>query len=132
MQHNPVMSEKRARKLDAIMSRDGCSCVWCGRNLMEHMIEATVEHVIPQLKGGPCWLENEVLACAGCNHARQHMAAEIWLEQCRRRGYRPRDDLIVASLMRLDTAIGRRGGCRKARPHLARQLRIVAKIASKR
>ena len=46
-----------------ILERDGKACVWCRRPLEVGFVEATTEHVVPRLKGGPSWIENEVAAC---------------------------------------------------------------------
>ena len=49
-----------------VVNRDGDTCIWCGRRLTD-LVAATVDHVVPRVKGGPSWLENEVAACRRCN-----------------------------------------------------------------
>ena len=106
-----------------ILERDGAHCVWCRRPLsVDHRLAST-EHVIPRLKGGPAWLENEVAACRSCNRRRGHAAPVAWLEQCEERGLDPDRTAIARSLHALDRAISERGGQRRARPYLASQLR---------
>jgi hypothetical protein len=44
---------------------------------------------LPRLKGGPAWIENEVIACRSCNRKRGHAAPVAWLEEAERRGLEP-------------------------------------------
>jgi hypothetical protein len=52
----------RAERLARILERDGSECVWCGRPLAVGDRNLSLEHLVPRLKGGPAWLENEVVA----------------------------------------------------------------------
>jgi HNH endonuclease len=113
----------RAERLLRILERDGAACVWCARPLAPGHRDLSLEHVVPRLKGGPAWPENEVAACRSCNRARGHAAPAAWLDACERRGLRPDRRAIEASLLRLRGAIAERGGQRKARPYLDGQLR---------
>ncbi len=106
-----------------IMERDGSECVWCRRALEPGDRQASTEHVVPRLKGGPAWIENELCACRGCNRKRGHQSPAAWLAQCEARGLEPNRDAVVRSLRSLDAAIAERGGQRRARPYLAGQLR---------
>jgi 5-methylcytosine-specific restriction endonuclease McrA len=106
-----------------ILERDGTTCVWCRREIGTGLVEATVEHVVPRIKGGPTWPENLVGACSRCNRARGHRTPADWLAECRGRGWEPDESRIVASLEALAGAISRRGGQRRARPYLAAQRR---------
>ena len=113
----------RAERLRRIVERDGAECVWCRRPFQPVTLEPSLEHVIPRLKGGPAWPENEVAACRPHNRARGHAAPSAWLEACERQGWEPRRDVIEARLLELRDAIGERGGQRRARPYLDGQLR---------
>ncbi len=114
----------RAERLRHAMARDGARCVWCGCELSDRFGRATLEHVVPKVKGGPAWPENEVAACGRCNRARGHLAPDSWLALCEQeRGLTPDRDAIVGALRRLDRAIAARGGQRRARPYVARQLK---------
>ena len=113
----------RAERLLRILERDGFECVWCRRPLAAGHPDSSLEHVVPRLKGGPAWPENEVCACRPCNRRRGHTAPAAWLDDCEARGLHPRRDTIVASLLRLRDAIAERGGQRRARPYLEGQLR---------
>jgi hypothetical protein len=113
----------RAERLRVVLERDGEECVWCRRPLADGDRDLSTEHVVPKLKGGPAWLENEVAACRACNRARGHTAPVAWLEACERRGLQPDRRAVEASLERLRDAIAERGGQRRARPYLDAQLR---------
>ena len=119
------MALDRAARLRAAVQRDGPTCIWCGRSFGAQ-VGPTTEHVVPRVKGGPSWLENEVAACRRCNSARGHVAPVEWLEECERRGWHP-DAARLARLLRvltaLDAAIAERGGQRRARPYLDAQRR---------
>jgi hypothetical protein len=114
--------DRRAR-MAVILARDGAECVWCRRPLEVGLVAATTEHVVPRLKGGPSWLENEVAACRRCNGERGHRSVGAWLDDCERRGWEPNRAVLEATLTALLDAIERRGGQRRARPHVVAQLR---------
>jgi 5-methylcytosine-specific restriction endonuclease McrA len=112
----------RAARLRAVVDRDGDTCIWCGREFGP-LLPPTTEHVVPRLKGGPSWLENEVAACRRCNSERGHRSPADWLEECRRRSWHPDGARLTRALTALDGAIAVRGGQRRARPYLDGQLR---------
>jgi hypothetical protein len=113
--------------MERILERDGAFCVWCGRELNVALVPATTEHVVPRIKGGPSWIENEVAACRRCNGQRGHLTPAEWIDECERRGWHPRRAVIVSALESLQTAIAERGGQRRARPYLASQLRRLSR-----
>ena len=117
-----VRQPGRAARLEAALDRDGATCTWCGR-AFGPLVPATTEHVVPRVKGGPSWAENELAACRRCNGARGHLGPVDWLEECRRRGWSPDAERLVTALTALADAIERRGGQRRARPYLSAQLR---------
>ena len=117
----------RPERLRLALERDGGTCTWCRRPLAFGDGIASVDHVVPRLKGGPAWPENEVAACRPCNRARGHASPSDWLAACENRGLEPRRDLIVARLRELRDAIAARGGQRRARPYLDGQLRRLAR-----
>ena len=65
------MALDRAARLGAALERDGATCIWCGRAFAA-LVRPTTEHVVPRVKGGPSWPENEVAACRRCNSERGH------------------------------------------------------------
>jgi hypothetical protein len=118
------MALDRAARLHAAGERDGPTCIWCGRSFTGQ-VRPTTEHVVPRVKGGPSWLENEVGACRRCNSERGHTAPVEWLEECLRRGWRPDEARLTRALVSLAEAIAVRGGQRRARPYLDAQLRRI-------
>ena len=116
------MQANRKGRLGLILARDGPTCVWCGRRF-EGLVRPTTEHLVPRLKGGPSWLENEVAACRRCNGQRGHASLGEWADECERRGWAVDRPRLVGALEELSEAIARRGGQRRARPWLAAQLR---------
>ena len=116
----------RAERLRLAVERDGPRCVWCGREC-GGLVRATTDHLVPRVKGGPSWLENEVLACARCNHQRGHASPADWFVECRGRGWDPDGQTVLRALRALERAITERGGQRRARPYLATQLRRMSR-----
>jgi hypothetical protein len=116
----------RAERLLEARRRDGGTCIWCGCDFTDRT-RPTREHVVPRVKGGPSWLENEVEACRRCNGERGHRGAVEWLEECERRGWAPDAARLLRVLESLAAAIEQRGGQRKARPYLESQLRRLRK-----
>jgi hypothetical protein len=117
----------RAGRLQAAIERDGPTCVWCSRPFGA-LVVATTEHVVPRVKGGPSWLQNEVAACRRCNSERGHQAPATWLEECRQRGWHPDLPRLLGVLADLEQAIARRGGQRRARQYLAHQRRRLHRL----
>jgi 5-methylcytosine-specific restriction endonuclease McrA len=119
----------RAARLRAVVERDGATCVWCGR-AFGPLVPPTTEHLIPRLKGGPSWLENEVAACRRCNSERGHRSPADWLEECRQRGWQPDAARLSRALVALGQAIAVRGGQRRARPYLDGQVRRLQRCSA--
>jgi hypothetical protein len=127
MMMQPLPRFDRAARLQAALDRDGGTCVWCGRPFGDLVIPTT-EHLVPRVKGGPSWSENEVAACRRCNRERGHASLAAWIEECRRRGWAPDVDRVVRALALLERAVGDRGGQRRARPYIAHQRRRLARL----
>jgi 5-methylcytosine-specific restriction endonuclease McrA len=119
----PRRQLNRSERLQAILERDGYECVWCRRVIEIGRQRATTEHIIPRVKGGPSWIENEVAACQGCNGARGHISPAEWIEECRRAGLEPNVNAISSALTALKQRVKTEGGNRRMRPYLAGQLR---------
>src|ERR687886_232255 len=112
----------RGERLRRAVERDGPRCVWC-RRACGGVVQATTDHLVPRVKGGPSWLENEVVACGRCNRERGHLSPADWIAECERRGWGPDVDAVSAALAALERAVAERGGARGARPYLAAQRR---------
>src|SRR2546426_885024 len=76
----------RPARRPALLDRDGGRCIWCGRPL-GGLVAATTEHLVPRVKGGPSWPENEAAACGRCNRERGHVSPGEWAAECERRGW---------------------------------------------
>jgi hypothetical protein len=119
----------RVERRVLVRRRDGGTCIWCGR-VFDPLVTPTVEHVVPRVKGGPSWLENEVAACRRCNGERGHRGAVEWLDECRRRGWAPDAARLDRVLSDLAAAIEGRGGQRRARVQVASQRRRLRRLTA--
>lgn len=118
----------RRERLELVLDRDGPTCVWCGRAFDDALVPATTEHLVPRIKGGPSWVENELAACRRCNGERGHRTPAAWFDECERRGWAPRAQVIERALRSLEAAISERGGQRRARPYVRSQLRRFRRL----
>ncbi len=125
-----VTAPGRRRRLELILDRDGPTCVWCGCEVDTPLVQATTEHVVPRLKGGPSWLENEVAACKRCNGRRGHRNLVDWADECDGSGWNVDRHRLVRVLESLDAHIAEQGGQRKARPYIRSQLRRLRRQIS--
>jgi 5-methylcytosine-specific restriction endonuclease McrA len=121
MNPQPGRAERRRQAAE----RDGARCVWCRRECTG-LVRPTTDHLVPKVKGGPSWAENEVVACGRCNRERGHTTPADWLAECERRGWEPDVAAVTRALRALDRATAERGGARRARPYLTLQLRRMA------
>ena len=112
----------RAERLSAILLRDGDRCLWCGRRFTT-LIAPTTDHLVPRVKGGPSWIENEIAACRRCNGQRGHSSPVDWLGECVGRGWEPNIGAIDTALQRLGSVIEVRGGQRRAARYVDAQRR---------
>ncbi|HKY14712.1 MAG TPA: HNH endonuclease [Microthrixaceae bacterium] len=119
----PERPLNRQERREQILQRDGPTCVWCERRLEGALVRATTEHVVPRIKGGPSWIENEVAACSRCNRSRGHVSPAEWADQCELLGMSPDRARLVARLEAVEARIAVEGGQRRARPYVAGQLR---------
>ncbi|GAA2727758.1 HNH endonuclease [Cellulomonas aerilata] len=124
----PALTDGRghAERLRDAVVRQGGRCFWCGRPFSD-LVAPTTDHVVPRVKGGPSWPENEVAACRRCNAERGHTTPVDWLEECVRRGWPADPSALDATLATLETAIVRRGGQRRARPYVHSQRRRLSR-----
>jgi len=56
-----------------VFKRDNYECVYCGQGLRKNL---TLDHVIPQSKGGDNTWENLVTACKSCNSLKADLSLE--------------------------------------------------------
>jgi len=118
----------RKARMAVILERDGGACVWCRRPIDTDLVAATTEHLVPRIKGGPSWLENEVAACRRCNGERGHRTPAEWADECQRRGWQPDIEVVIAVLQSFQRKVRRDGGARRARPYVDAQLRRLSRM----
>jgi hypothetical protein len=123
----PSHQAGRAERLALAVARQDGRCLWCGREFGP-LVPATTDHLVPRVKGGPSWPENEVAACRRCNGQRGHTTPADWFAECERRGWHPDAGALRGALDALDAAVASRGGQRRARPYLAAQRRRLARM----
>jgi hypothetical protein len=72
-----------------VLERDGYRCAWCGG------LGSTLDHLIPVCWGGQAQMDNCVVACRACNHARNNLRPGQFAE---RLGVHPTHPAIRAVL----------------------------------
>lgn len=85
--------------LEALIERDGCSCVWCGRELWRN--DLTAEHLVPRSRGGRTSPENLTIACRACNRRRGTRPVVAHVRSLLDEGANLRRDRLLDSLSRL-------------------------------
>ena len=123
----PGDAEPRAARLSRAVEREGGACVWC-RRPFGPLVLATTDHLVPRVRGGPSWLENEVAACRRCNGQRGHAGAADWVRECRGRSWEPDVEHVLVVLRSLLDAAHRRGGQRRARTAADGQVRRLERL----
>lgn len=59
-----------------LLARGDCRCAFCGKRLTKE--NSTIDHLIPQAKGGTNAPANLVLACQPCNNTKGNRTPEEW------------------------------------------------------
>ena len=95
------------RKMLRLGERDGEHCVWCSTQLTYRSLHATLDHVRCRSHGGADGLDNLVLACAACNHARANAPASAWLERCLSEGRDVDAEAVLRAIARSHAQRGR-------------------------
>lgn len=67
-------SGKRQRRKRSLIERDGLRCRYCGCPLQ--YLTATIDHWIPESRGGSDDLSNLVLACKPCNEWKDDLTGD--------------------------------------------------------
>lgn len=62
-----------------LLVRDGWKCCYCGAKLS--LRSGTVEHIVPQSKGGKNTLENTAIACKACNNIKGDLSLSAFTTQ---------------------------------------------------
>jgi len=71
--------EAKLRFRDQILLSWNYSCAYCGTPLAGK--QATLDHVVPKVKGGLTTKANLVACCLRCNAAKQHTDWQDWLRK---------------------------------------------------
>jgi 5-methylcytosine-specific restriction endonuclease McrA len=88
--------------LESLITRDGGTCVWCGRELWRR--DLTAEHILPRTRNGRGVPENLAVACRRCNKQRRTKSVVAYVRAQRSAGAEPRLDLLTAALERLSAS----------------------------
>lgn len=95
--------QRGMKRLEMVIARDGNLCAWCSKPLNIYDRFTTVDHIIPRAKGGKNEVENFLLSCSHCNHARQTKSITDWLQVClSHKHYTPNFPAILAAIDRLN------------------------------
>lgn len=74
-------SRRQLRRM--ALDREGGRCFWCNRRIVmkprHGEMQASLDHIIPQSKGGWDGIDNVVISCVPCNNERGDMDAELYL-----------------------------------------------------
>jgi hypothetical protein len=85
--------------LQALIERDGPTCVWCGRAPWH--TDLTAEHIVPRSRGGRTSPENLTVACRSCNKRRGTKPVVSFVRSLLDEGGRPRGESLLVGLGRL-------------------------------
>jgi 5-methylcytosine-specific restriction endonuclease McrA len=88
-----------------VLRRDGYECQYCGQRLTN--ATGTIDHVMPQSRGGKHTWSNVVAACVKCNGRKDNKTPAEAGMQLRCTPYIPRHDLMSIH------AIGKRGAWKR-------------------
>jgi 5-methylcytosine-specific restriction endonuclease McrA len=111
-------SDKRLKPLD-----DKNECVWCRKTLWARDNDSSIDHVIPKVKGGPSWPENEVTACKRCNSKRGAKMPLAYALICASEGYQPNRELLESKLRSLHAILKDTSGHKRLKAKLDHQMR---------
>jgi 5-methylcytosine-specific restriction endonuclease McrA len=106
---------------EMLISRDGRTCVWCGREPWP--ADLTAEHLLPRSRRGRTVPENLAVACRACNKRRRTKPVVAYVRAQIDEGRQPRLDLLRDALDRL----GRSGSPAHA-DYARRQLALLDRL----
>jgi len=67
----------RRRLRFRIFRRDGFTCQYCGRGILDG-VQLTLDHLVPKSQGGELICENLVCCCLDCNQGRWNDILSDW------------------------------------------------------
>src|SRR5262245_47972835 len=77
----PPLSLKQIAHLKGALRTGQKRCFWCGRPISRKAQTLTIDHVIPQSKGGGFSLDNLVASCGPCNLMKDSADLVEWLQR---------------------------------------------------
>jgi len=85
--YSGMRSEKVMWSRENVYRRDNYTCQYCGIEAAKagKNVRLTIDHILPQCKGGPNTFENTVAACSECNNWKDSMSVK---EFCRVKGFK--------------------------------------------
>jgi hypothetical protein len=69
-----LLGKKMRWSRENIYERDNFTCQYCSTKLAKHSV--TIDHIVPQCRGGKNTWDNTVCACKRCNHEKGDAAQE--------------------------------------------------------
>jgi HNH endonuclease len=88
--------------LEALIERDGASCVLCGR--APWRTDLTAEHLVPRSRGGRTSPENLTIACRSCNKRRGTKPVVAYVRSLLQEGGCPQGEALLVCLTRLTSS----------------------------
>jgi hypothetical protein len=71
--HTASKADSRRMWRQSIKDKWNNKCAYCGSTETP-----TIDHIVPQCKGGSDFLTNVVCCCSSCNNSKAHADWEIW------------------------------------------------------
>ena len=77
----PQLSLKQVAILKGVLRAGQRECYWCGKPISRRTQTVTIDHVVPQSRGGGRSLDNLVPCCGPCNQMKDSAELGEWLER---------------------------------------------------
>ncbi len=85
-----------------ILLRDGYRCAYCGAEIGQAITKLTLDHIIPESRGGKTSFENCVAACFVCNNKKDNRTPDEAGMALRVRPYKPSLIQLISLRMKND------------------------------
>jgi len=97
----------KVHKFRRLLWEEDCRCWYCLCEIP--YAEATIDHVVPRISGGPSSIDNLVLACLECNGRKGHKPLNLFLRELQNEIHpRSRTERVVGMLRWVFRNINRR------------------------
>jgi 5-methylcytosine-specific restriction endonuclease McrA len=94
-----VPYRKVAVNKENVLRRDGYECQYCGKKLTN--ATGTIDHVVPQSRGGKHLWANVVAACVVCNNSKDNRTPDEAGMKLRCRPFIPTSDVLIMTAIDL-------------------------------